>query len=59
MEKLFLLFMIVVFAVSLTIKSVYADDGLQKDAIDMKNKTSSMMSDANSELSTYGGLGSN
>ncbi|EFV75040.1 MULTISPECIES: hypothetical protein [Cytobacillus] len=55
MEKLVILLMILLFAVGLTSKTIYEDNGVQSDAMDMKDNTQTIIKNANTQMSQFGG----
>ncbi|WP_282155746.1 hypothetical protein [Cytobacillus gottheilii] len=59
MDKLFVLLMVVLFAVGLTSQSIFDEDGMQADALEMKDNTQEIIGDANSQMENFGGSGSN
>lgn len=54
MEKLLILLMIVLFAVGLTSKTIFDDNGMQKDAVEMKDNTQKIIGDANEQMANFG-----
>ncbi|MEK5217702.1 hypothetical protein [Psychrobacillus sp. FSL H8-0487] len=55
MEKLLILLMIVLFAVGLTSQTIFDDEGMQADAVDMKDNTQEILGDANAQMAQFGG----
>lgn len=55
MEKLVILFMILLFAVGLTSVAIYSDDGIQSDTTEMKDTTQQIINAANTQMETFGG----
>ncbi len=53
MEKLLILLMIVLFAVGLTSKTIFDDNGMQKDAVEMKDNTQKIIGDANEQMANF------
>ncbi len=51
--------MVVLFAVGLTSQSIFDEDGMQADALEMKDNTQEIIGDANSQMENFGGSGSN
>ncbi len=55
MDKLLVLLMIVLFAVGLTSITIFQSDGLQQDALTMKDSTLTIIKDANTQMDTFTG----
>lgn len=54
MEKLLILLMVVLFAVGLTSQTIFDNDGMQADAVEMKDNTQAIIGDANTQMETFG-----
>ncbi|MCM3164133.1 MULTISPECIES: hypothetical protein [Bacillaceae] len=55
MEKLLILLMILLFAVGITNSTIFDEDGIHTDAIDMKDNTQDIVQSANDSMETFGG----
>lgn len=53
MDKLLTLFLIVLFTVGITTNTIFSDDGMQTDAVEMKDNTQAIISDANTQMETF------
>ena len=60
MDKLLIFLMIILFAVGVTSQTIFQSDGLQSDSINMKNKTQTIIDEANTTMDDFsnGGTGS-
>lgn len=54
MEKLLILLMIVLFAVGLTSQTIFDNNGMQADAVEMKDNTQKIIGDANKQMEIFG-----
>ncbi|MEK5217701.1 hypothetical protein [Psychrobacillus sp. FSL H8-0487] len=54
MEKLLILLMIVLFAVGLTSQTIFDDEGMQADAVEMKDNTQEIIGAANDQMAQFG-----
>ena len=55
MEKLPVLLMVLLFAVTLTSQTIFDDEGIKSDAIAMKDNTQAIIGDANDQMSDFSG----
>ncbi|QVY63939.1 MULTISPECIES: hypothetical protein [Bacillaceae] len=55
MEKLFILFMLLLFAVVITNGTIFDEGGIQSDAIEMKSNTQSVLQEANTQMVNFEG----
>lgn len=55
MSKLLTLLMIVLFVVALTSQVIFAEGGMQSDANTMKENTQTIISNANSQMTSFSG----
>ena len=53
MDKLLILLMVILFAVAVTSQTIFQEGGLQQDSIDMKNKTQTIIQDANTTMDNF------
>ena len=54
MGKVAVFLLLTLFVVGFVLFSVYADDGVQSDMVDMKNNTQDMMEEANTKMQNFG-----
>ena len=54
MDKLIAFLMILLFTVAICNSTIFADDGVQNDAVDMKDSTQKIVKEANTDMSTFG-----
>lgn len=54
MDKLLILLMIILFGVAVTNQTIFADEGLQNDAAEMKSSTQSIVQQANTTMKNFG-----
>lgn len=57
MEKLFVVLMILLFAVGLTSQTIFNSDGIQNDAVDMKTSTQDIVQEANEQMNSFSSSG--
>ncbi|MCM3164134.1 MULTISPECIES: hypothetical protein [Bacillaceae] len=55
MEKLLILLMVLLFAVGITNSTIFDENGIQTDAVEMKDNTQNIVKDANDSMETFGG----
>jgi len=53
MDKLLIFLMIILFAVGVTSQTIFQSDGLQSDSINMKDKTQTIIEEANTEMDNF------